>query len=301
MEKIFVSLVCDLVVQNHQHCRWISAASGLVKKGENIFVIADDRQELALFNLSAPGLAELITFDSTPLSEAKAERKAQKNDWESLLTIVIDGQETLLAVPSGSTDLRNTAVIADLSIVDGSVNVSKVRKISCKGLFEELKKRIEDLNIEGATICGKKFLLFQRGNGIAGVNAVIAFNADEFAAELRKGELSANLKFDIHHINLGHLNGCRLGFTDAFCDVEGELWYLAAAERADSTYLDGEFSGAVVGRLASDYSVTAQKELAILHKPEGLAVEIQNGRRKFFIVTDSDDESSPAKLYSFYF
>ena len=47
------------------------------------------------------------------------------------------------------------------------------RRLDLAGLYTMLEADIPDLNIEGATVAGDRLLLFQRGNGRAGVNAVI--------------------------------------------------------------------------------------------------------------------------------
>ena len=93
-------------------------------------------------------------------------------------------------------------------------------------------------------------------------------------------------------IDLGCLGQDRLGFTDV-CLYEGSIWFLAVAERTDSTYDDGAFAGAILGRLDSGLKVQARYELNVPYKPEGLVIE----QGRVFLVTDADDRSVPSRFY----
>lgn len=164
--------------------------------------------------------------------------------------------------------------------------------------FTRLSESISGLNIEGAAATESELILLHRGNDKSSRNAVIRLDRSRALAEVKKGKLSAAAIRSVNAIDLGEHSGTRLSFTSATFDSRGRLWFLAVAEGGGSNYHDGEFTGAVLGRLAHDLAtVEASYSLAVAAKPEGLAFDPVDPAR-FYVVTDSDDPKSRAGLYS---
>lgn len=242
----------------------ISAASGLVKYQNKFYVVSDDENNLIELDQGKENLYQIFT-DYLP--EDHVERKLKKADLESLC---ISGN-TLYGFPSGSTENRVKGFSYDL--------VNKMMKtIDHSSLYKNLNAHFSELNIEGSIFVDDEFWLFQRGNGSTAENGIII--------------LDRNFNFkNCHKIELGFLNTIPLGFTDA-CYFNGEVYFLAVAENTSSTYDDGKFEGAVLGKLSLKKQILNQRTLPSLYKPEGLWVEGE----KIYFVTDADDRNIPSEL-----
>lgn len=252
---------------------YIAAASGLVYQNGMFYVVSDDELTLVKFDLK--GLMEVIPlFEGTLPEETKA-RKKVKPDLESLVVLP---DQSVLCVPSGSKPnrIRGAIVFPDNS----------VKELSFANIYGELLIRFPELNIEGAVIYQDMVRLFQRGNGSLHQNAVIDLKLIDLLSDEPKA-------MKIIDVTIGTLNGIKLSFTDASFS-QGLFWFLAVAENSESTYLDGEFSGAVIGAMDLEGNIHFQEDLEISQKPEGLVVR----EKDIFIVTDADDRSKPSKLYS---
>jgi hypothetical protein len=169
-------------------------------------------------------------------------------------------------------------------LIDVSDNY-RIQELSFKQVYATLETIYPELNIEGAVIVGKKIRLFQRGNGKLHQNAIIDLNLNEFLKDR---------VFDLTHkqIDLGRLQNIPLSFTDATI-ANNLCWYLAVAENTESTYLDGEFVGAIMGKMDLAGTLLEQYPLNILSKPEGIVIE----GNQIYIITDDDDRMKPSGLF----
>ena len=244
-----------------------SAASGLVKVEKRFFIISDDETEL--FSWNEDQLRSFPLLEDKLPDEPKA-RKNAKPDFEAL--ILWDGE--IAAIPSLSRPNRVLAVFFN-------PKTEETRSMNLSGLRDVLIKEIPELNIEGAAIDGTDLILLQRGNGENAQNAIIV---------LEKASLKIK---SITEVSLGTMNDTALGFTDLF--LEGKtLYFIAVAETGKSTYDDGRFAGAILGKMDLTGKIHTTLELSLAHKPEGLWLE----HDKIFIVTDADDRTIPSGIYS---
>jgi hypothetical protein len=251
---------------------FLSAASGLALARDHFYVIADD--ELFALKIDKNNFAntQKITLFSGVLSEEKKLRKKTKPDLESIVELP---SGDLLCIPSGSEEHR---VLGALIKNDGAA------VISFQTLYIKLREIFTELNIEGSVVVGHSLRLFQRGNGEKHENATVDVNLVDFL----QGLISIT---NIQRYSLGELNGAALSFTDATL-YNDRIYFLAAAEASESTYLDGEFKGAVLGMMDLSGRMLKQEVLDVRSKPEGLSLE----QDYFFIVTDDDDRSKPSFL-----
>ena len=240
----------------------ITAASGLARAGHNLYVVADDRHSLAVFDLRSGEPGRVVPLGT----DAGALAKPLKPDLEAV-TVVPEGG--LLVLGSGSTARRRSGVLWPLDD-DGGLT-GEPRRVDLGPLYDRLAGELLDLNIEGAAASGDRLLLFQRGNGPGGVNAVITL-------DLSRG-MSPGAVESIERHDLGDVGGVRLAFTDACADGD-EILFTAVAEAGEDTYEDGALAGAVVGVLGG---ATELVEPPV--KVEGIEV-VPGG---LLLVADPDD------------
>jgi hypothetical protein len=276
----------------HLEC---SAASAIVRLRDALYVVADDSTRLHVYDLDGrPARPACPLLPDALPAEARA-RKAVKPDLE-MLTVLPDGG--LLALGSGSTPRRTRAVrVPEVSTPE------RVSVIDASPLCAALGTHLADLNLEGAACSGAALLLLQRGNGAAGRNALVRLDlARVMDALTAGGPLTPDVLVEVLTVELGELPGGALGFTDATLlpgDPAGDLLFTAVAEGGGSTYEDGAFGGAVLGRLSARGEVRWIAPLEGPFKVEGLTATARpEGGVDLYLVADGDDPAVPAPLLS---
>lgn len=259
----------------------LSAASGLVQQGDDLWVVADDALALQRYDLAGVWQSEIALLSGTLPADEKA-RKKRKPDFEALLALP-DG--ALLALGSGSKKQRCRGCL----VYQGGVQV-----IDLAPLYQVLAEQFQELNIEGAVVFAEHLLLAQRGNGAGAENALIVLDLAQALADIAGGQLTAAGLLHSLPVQLGAVQGVPLSLTDLCVDPAGQLYFSAAAEATDSSYLDGQCMGSVLGRFAADFSVEWVKPLAPVAKIEGLAFQ---AHRRLLLVADADDPEQPAPLF----
>src|SRR5262245_3621265 len=89
--------------------KYLSAASGLARAGSFLYVVADDELHLGVFGAGDTNPGRLIRLLDGELPAAKAERKKQKPDFESLTLLPASAEYpygAILALGSGSRPNR---------------------------------------------------------------------------------------------------------------------------------------------------------------------------------------------------
>jgi hypothetical protein len=269
----------------------LAAGSGLIATERSLWVVADDLHHLVRLGRQDQLLGEGFRILSGELPQELKARKRAKPDTECLIQLSSHPESlSMLAFPSGSKRYRVRASEIRVDTADKFVGS---REIDVSALLGFLSEHIPDLNIGGAVVLGEKVLLFQRGNGKAGVNAVIDFGLDRLEALVHGQFMRATFSPQITEMQLPKITGVSLTFTDA-CVYEGQVYFSAAAERGSSTYDDGEIIASAIGRMGPRPDLLTQIEAA---KVEGLAVaRSDESTTTFFAVTDADDPLSPSQL-----
>jgi hypothetical protein len=294
---------------------FISAASGLVRRGDYFFVIADDEMQLGIFLATPlqPGTALPLLAGELPLKPRA--RKRAKPDFEVLVELPPSRTRpygALLILGSGSTSQRNRGVLLALT-AQGQPEQLTPLTLDLTPLYAALDREFGTINIEGAVVQHEQLLLMQRGNKKHGVNAIVQLDlatllheialhdveAEKLVAERANTTIGATALRTIQTYALGSIDGVALGFTDATCLPDGQLLAIAVAEDTDDAYADGATLGSCLCRFDRDNRLLAITALDSATKIEGITVwqnAAANADTVLAFVTDADDVTIPAYL-----
>jgi hypothetical protein len=275
----------------------LSAASAMVRQGPYVVVVADDETHLDRYLASTGRFVDRVRLLDRPLPASAVERKAVKPDFEALAWLP---EGRLLVLGSGSSARRQTGVLLrDASDPRGAGEPPPPHdphEVDLAPLYDSLRSRLPDLNIEGAAVAGGSLRLLSRG-GAGRDNAVIDLDLGGVLRGLQAGaSLGPDLVGAIHVVALGALDGVALGFTDAspMDPASSRIAFVAAAEDTANPYDDGPCAGSVVGLLEANGRVAFMERLEGRSKIEGLSV----GPTGLLMVADPDDPTQRAPLFS---
>ncbi len=278
---------------------FISAASGLVRVGKWLYVIADDELHLGIFPATGTAKGSLLRLLPGKLPKGPKKRKAEKADFEVLTLLPrLTGcpHGALLALGSGSRPNRDRGVLVPLDGA-GAVNASP-RVIDLSGLYRRLEAKLGELNVEGAVVLGKNLCLLNRGSPREGGSAVVWLNLQGVLRSIAVAGAIDALPCKVRRYDLGQADGMPLGFTDGVASPGGGIIFTAVAESADDNYADGPCVGAAVGVIGADGKLDWVRKLRPTRKVEGIAVRPGSRGREVLLVTDADDAQVPAGLYA---
>ena len=276
----------------------MSAASGLVRAGDRLYVVADDENHLAVFPASGgePGSLKQVFVGTLPL--AKEERKRNKADVECITRLpAFEGypQGALLMLGSCSTRSRCSGVLLGLDPTGGLDG--KRLEVDLSPIHEALGDRFDRLNIEGALPLGEELVLLQRGNRSDRRNARIRLRlAHAIDSLVSKRRLAAEALLRVELVDLGAVGDIPLCFTDGAGLPGGRMIFTAVAEDTLDGYQDGVCGAAAIGILAADGRVERLEMIDRRHKVEGIEATEEAGTIRALLVTDADDADVPADL-----
>ncbi len=279
--------------------RFISAASGLAITGRWLYVIADDELHLGVFAVNGTAAGTLVRLLPGKLPKAPQKRKARKADFEVLTLLPRFAgcpHGALLALGSGSRPRRRRGVLVPLDragAVDGSPRV-----IDLSGLYRGLEKKLGELNVEGAVVLGQHLCLLNRGHPRQGGSAVVWLGLPAVLRGIASSDAIGTVRCWVRHYDLGTADGVPLGFTDGAALPGGGIVFTAVAESADNSYKDGPCVGAAVGVLGPDGELEWLRKLRPALKVEGISVRPGSRGRELLLVTDADDATLQAHLYT---
>jgi len=128
----------------------LSAGSGLIRRGDHIYVVGDDELDLAVFRRGDDGPGELVRLFEGALPLEGRERSSAKPDLEAVTVIPpfrFHPHGALLALGSGSKDSRERGFVWSLD-EDGALR-GLPRVIDVSPLYDFVRRHIEGrLNIE---------------------------------------------------------------------------------------------------------------------------------------------------------
>lgn len=282
----------DLTLRRATHTpgqRHLSAASGLVCANGRAYVIADDEQHLAVFDGEHAHGRTLRLFAGDLPAGVKA-RKRRKPDTETLAWLP---PGVLLTLGSGSRPQRCRG--AWVALGRRGEPRRPARRVDLSPLYDPLRAHFADLNIEGAFVCGREFVLLQRGHAGGSPNASVHYALKPLLAWWFEGAEAPTARCVRHH-QLGSVAGVPLCFTDGAALPGGRWVFTAVAEATDDSVADGACVGSVVGAISAQGALLARHALPNHEKVEGVAARLRRGTVDLCLVTDADDPRIASRL-----
>jgi hypothetical protein len=289
---LIVEHLRDLTLRRATHTpgqRHLSAASGLVCANGRVYVIADDEHHLAVFDDAHTHGRTVRLFEGTLPAGIKP-RKKRKPDTETLA--LLPGQR-LLTLGSGSRPKRCRG--AWIALDNDGRPQRPARQVDLSPLYDPLHEHFADVNIEGAFVSDREFVLLQRGHAGGSPNASVHYALNDVLAWLFDGA-DAPLVPRLQRHRLGSVAGVPLGFTDGAALPGGRWVFTAVAEATDDSVADGACVGSVVGVMSAQGEVLARHAMPNDEKIEGIDARLQRGGIEFCLVTDADDPRIASQL-----
>jgi hypothetical protein len=277
--------VCEQLASGNM---FLSAASGLVRIGDTLCVVADDEHHLALFGREGNAPGRLLRLLPGDLPRKKKKRKAVKPDFEILFALLSSNggpDSRVCALGSGSTEQRMRGALINPG--NGIVSL-----LNLQPLFAGIAPLVAEVNLEGAVVRGDRLLLFNRGNMANPQSCIL-----ETALAAITGDVAAEVKL-VKTLALPLISGVPLTVTDACSLDDGQLLLSAVAEVTDDSYNDGAILGAAIVVLGADLDIVAIEPLEPTLKIEGISARRTAAGVELLCVSDADDPDMPSSLYS---
>lgn len=281
----------------------LAAGSGITQVGNTLHVIADDSLDVGVFKADdcEPGRLFPLFENRPDLPLDHKARKKLKPDLESAAILYQEGKPFWIALGSGSTEARMSGVCVSL---DKDGEPEKSVEFNLKPLYDGLKSRFKDLNIEGTApmLSEGKLRLSQRGNSSAHENAVVDLDLAKAFKYAQQGKAwGPELIKDVTPIVLPTLPGSHgpvpLTITDLAPLDGSRCFFTAAAEDTDNPYDDGAVVGSRIGIIEADGTISRLDSVDHIVKLEGIHVEKCDNGFKAWVVTDGDDPETSASVY----
>ncbi|WP_298144029.1 hypothetical protein [Flavobacterium sp.] len=262
-------------IQNFGTVHGIHSSSGLLWLNDYLFCISDNSDFLFKINPTN------FTFEAIPTIENAQHwvEKKHKRDYE----IIYADSEGIHLYGSGSKEKRKIKTsFADLENLAISTECLLYDAISSRGISDD------DLNLEALCKHDDTYYIFNRGNGPMKQNRVFK------ARKLTNGSFEIVSERDIQL----YFNNLDFTFTDA-CVCNDFIVFTAAAEASDSTYLDGEIGGSLLGVLKIDsLEVLYTQIVSQEHKFEGITCyKSSETTHHFYLAEDNDRNDGALTMY----
>lgn len=265
------------------HIIGIGSASGLLLNGTSLFLISDNSHMLYEYKLADKKLEKISIAPQGYTGPLENVPKKEKADFESITAM---GDELYL-FGSGSTDKRNTILHIDSQSKKVYPAIDATDLYLAMQDFSEIKP--DNFNIEAAVNAGNTWYLFNRGNGPKGQNGVFTLDGDI-------NETSFQIIYN--EITLPKINGAASSFTDAVL-VDDKLYFLAAAEKSNSTYHDGKVAGTLIGSIDTEsMEVEFTEVISTKNKFEGITLYKAKGTTlEFLLCEDTDSDAAESDIF----
>lgn len=238
------------------------------------------------------------------------------NDWNEINRIVLFEFEGYRIPKPDKPDLECATIIADILYLIGSGSKSpqrdvafiidlftgKIKKINTAAFYAIFRDRklVQEMNIEGFTVCKHQLLFFNRANTTQSNQLIIT--------DTKIIEKQLPNKFKIIPVIIAPLEGIPLGISGACYDaIQDRLFLTASAEDTSNAYDDGKIIGSVLAIIDNAYEQLSKSTLEIhqliyldkVHpafteqKIESICItESKNNFYKCTLVADNDDGKS---------
>lgn len=281
----------------------VRAASSLAPFGEELAIIQDDAQFLALVNPKTSQVTSIplpASASGYRLFDDKKSKK-EKIDLEACVAVPGTNNRLLVAFGSGSKESREWIMTVDWRNKDDK---PKIELHHADSLFNYMREQKEfcgaGLNIEGAIFPDDDTLrLYQRGNKskkkLPSVDATADLDWSDVLHYLDHEDEKPPKLSNIVQYDLGMTNGAQLNFSDAE-KVGDVVLYSASAESGTSGINEGAAFGVINGETVRWCELYDKNDELFTGKIEGLYVEPANPNRIWFVI-DDDDAEKPSDMF----
>jgi hypothetical protein len=311
MQPSFATVVSrhDLILpqSTHQNVqRAVRAASGLAWFQGRLGLVQDDTTAIVWLNELGRVVEEQSLEVTGPAQhfDATLGNKHLKPDLEAAVSFVWKQTEYWLALGSGSSDLRNRAVLLTAPS-NGASGAVEARWLNLHRWYDTLRATKEfsgiTLNIEAVLVLDQCFYLFKRGNGKSSeaVNAFAQFDLAEVCAYLQDPQLGPVPELHgVSRCDLGVINGVPWGFADA-CVLGQRQYFLLSAEDSIDAIEDGALAGTALAYC--DHGKFDSLQIGAIQDADGNPVRIKLeglsalNSNTLIAVSDEDDPRRPAQ------
>lgn len=228
----------DVLITENYVVDSMSSGSAIAVDGDSVYIIGDDVNYLAVLNIKDRS-TKRIMFNATASSERVS--KPLKHDFESCVTGKINDRNYLVAFGSGGISPMRDSVFA-FDAVSGKNFISSLGSFY-KAVSAKAGLNSGGLNFEGAALCGKRLLLFNRGK-----NFICVVPWDQMTDYIFHTD-TVIPSFVIIPVQLPVVNGFQVGFSGACTLDEHSVVFTASLEETTNFIDDGEVKGSYIGIL----------------------------------------------------
>ncbi|AXG72761.1 hypothetical protein DVK85_00330 [Flavobacterium arcticum] len=260
----------------------IGSASGLFFNGNSLFLISDNSHILYEYHIDSKKLDKTALVSKEYTGPLENIPKQDKADYEAL---AVKGNDLYL-FGSGSTENRNSIGHINIETKEVFPHLDATDLYLTMQSFGEISP--DNFNIEATVNDGNTWYLLQRGNGTSGQNGIFTLEGD-----------ISDMFFQIIYnpIKLPKIGGAQTGFTDAV-KVGDKLYFIAAAEKSGSTYLDGEVTGTIIGTIDIETMKLGDTQIIGKNKFEGITLYNDNDKTlEFLLCEDKDSDEAVSDIY----
>lgn len=257
----------------------VGAASGIVFHNESLFIISDNSTFLYEYLIHSE---QLLKHPIVYNAEENTIKK-EKLDFESITLF----DNSFYIFGSGSTAKRKW--LFQLNSLTKQVTASH----DLNELYQKLQVlgsvAFSDFNIEGALFDGRKWHLFNRGNGEFNQNIIFSLTGNS---------ILDSCEWQVYPIQISKINGVLASFTDAI-QVDSKIYFLATAEETLSTYDDGIIAGSSFGCIdIPTMKIDFVETISDSTKFEGITLfENSTTEIVFLLCEDPDFEALKSTIY----
>ena len=288
------------IVENIRELGSIPSGSGLVKTGENFYLISDDSPYFFKLNSDF----QVLEKNAIPNHEKSQDYripKPVKPDYESACLGKINGEEYLLAFASGSkSPERDSLLVVNLSEPENGKTYSLRPFYNLIKAQAQLKD--EDINVEGSAIIGEDLFLFNRGK-----NVLVQTNWAKIIIFLKGGPNMLAPEIKTYRIKLPQIKGIDPGFSGA-CQLgnENKILFTASVENTKNWIEDGEILGSFIGilnveKLTEDplenvTLLTEKSGAPVIEKVESIEFLRRETNGKISVLCLTDDDKGGSRI-----
>lgn len=280
----------NIEVLSSQILDGVPSASGIVKSGDNYYLIGDDSPFLFSINSDFEFISKSPIYSIKNL-QGETIRKEDKPDFEALEVI---SENEIIVFGSGSKSPQR-----DICLRISLDKMPNVKTYNISYFYDNLRKlkilENHELNIEAIAFHNDQIYLFNRGR-----NVIFSFSYKKLMEHFEGLIPFPNPKTTL--FDLPKINGIEAGFSGATVFQDKPfIIFTASVENTDNAYNDGEILGSFIGiidiinnDISNLFKSASIPNQVTPLKVESVTVDNETSEREtsVILVTDSDGGKS---------